>query len=65
MAGSSAPTITKRLRGLVAVATFENTETATVACTSGLAFPYRTTISEAIEWPSTASRPSLPGRLRA
>ena len=37
MAGSSAPTITKRLRGLVAVATFENTDTATVACTSGLA----------------------------
>ena len=65
IAGSSAPTMTSRLRGLAAVTTGENTDTATVASTSGVACANRTTMSEAIECPSTASRPSLSGSLRA
>ena len=61
--GSIAPTMTSRLRGLVAVTTGENTDTATVAWTSGLACANRTTMSEAIECPSTASAAVASGQL--
>ena len=63
--GSLSPTMTARLRGLVGVTTGENIDTATVAATSGCAWAYRITISLPMECPSTAMRPSLPGRLCA
>ena len=49
----------------MAVTSGENIDTATVAPTSGFASEKRTTMSEAMEWPSTARRPSPSGRAKA
>ena len=58
MAGSSAPEMTSKLRGLLAaVPTWmlgANSDRPTVANTSGWAWAWRTTMSDAIECPSTA-----------
>jgi hypothetical protein len=62
---SQSPTITSRFFGAVAVTAGENIETAIVAATSGWSSAKRTTTSEAMEWPSTASRPSPRGRAAA
>jgi hypothetical protein len=57
--------ITRRLPGASAVTTGENIETATTAPVAGSSSAWRMTMSEAIEWPSTASRPSLASSPRA
>ena len=49
----------------MAVTAGENIETAMVAPTSGVASEKRTTMSEAIECPSTARRPSPSGRAKS
>lgn len=45
----------------MASASGENSEIATVAAMSGLSLAVRATRSDAIEWPSNATRPSTPG----
>ena len=60
-----APTTTSRLRGPVASGSGENSEIVTVAAMSPRALASRATRSEAIEWPSSATRPSTSGSDRA
>ena len=61
--------MTSRLRGLSggvsAPMLGANSDTPTVASTAGSICACRTTMSDAIEWPTSASRPSLPGSRRA
>jgi hypothetical protein len=58
---SHCPTMTGRSRGLSAVTARENIDTATVAVTSSRACAARTTMSDAMEWPGSARRPSPTG----
>jgi hypothetical protein len=62
---SNAPETISRLRGWLAVTASENIEIATVAPTRGSLSAARTTISDAIEWPSSATRPSTSGKASA
>jgi hypothetical protein len=62
---SHSPETISRLRGSLAVTASENIEMATVAVTRLSAIACRTMMSEAIEWPSSATRPSTPGSASA